>query len=249
MILSDRDIHQALNRDKLRFGQHGAGKQPLVIDPLKDEQIQPASIDLTLDREFHIDAEWNRRKKMEPFESNIVHNHSFTWPLDLDDIKGSLEKFKTDIIYDAYTIPPGGFCLASTVERVEIPDDLCARVEGKSSLGRLGLLVHLTAGYIDPGFKGKITLEIVNLNSRPIVLRPGRSVCQLSILTLSSPAQHPYGSERFKLQVSGSKGCTRQPLRGMTTIAKLVVKWVTLDLVYRVFVRDWIRRKLGWPWR
>jgi dCTP deaminase len=182
MVLSDRDLRLALDGKRKRKGTTLIYKgSPLVIDPLEESRIQPASIDLTLDDEFHVSRE--------RFSESKVHRSI----VDLADIK----KYAPDpyIVRGDHWIKPGEFVLASTAERVEIPDDLCARVEGKSSLGRLGLLVHLTAGYIDPGFKGKITLEIVNLSQSEIILRPGKAICQLSVIELSSEAEHPYGHE------------------------------------------------------
>lgn len=170
MVLSDRDLRRRLNM----------GDSSIVIDPLDEDQIQPASVDLTLDSEF------------------LVYQ-AFDWrpPIRLDDIKGTLNGEPSHTVHHAYTLHPGQFCLASTAERVEVPDDLVARVEGKSSIGRLGLLIHATAGYIDPGFKGKITLEMFNLINRPIVLTAGKSVCQISFLRLSSKAEFPYGHEKL----------------------------------------------------
>lgn len=169
MVLSDRDIRKALC----------AGD--LVVDPLDDNRVQPASIDLTLDRQFL-----------------IPHDPSpYPPPIDLSDVAKTLNhEPMVGVSPDYLYLAPQEFCLGSTVERVEIPDYLVARVEGKSSLGRLGLIVHATAGYIDPGFKGKITLEIYNLNYRPITLYPGKSICQLSFNRLESPAVYPYGHEK-----------------------------------------------------
>jgi dCTP deaminase len=176
MVLSDRDLRQALCRGDL------------VVDPLDDNRVQPASIDLTLASKFL-----------------VSHDESpYPPPIDLADVRGTLELEpmvgvtcgvgQPDYLY----LGPQQFCLGSTVERVEIPDYLVARVEGKSSLGRLGLIVHATAGYIDPGFKGTITLEIYNLNYRPIILHPGRAICQLSLISLTTPAVYPYGHEKNK---------------------------------------------------
>lgn len=199
MVLSDREINlrlYGLQRHEIAGLPPHKG-DPLVIDPLDESQIQPASIDLTLDDEFRFQGpEENRERTVMERERgegyytpdlaiDLAHvSRAFeTWPLEHETV-------------DSFRLEPGEFVLGSTAERVEIPDDLCARVEGKSSLGRLGLLVHLTAGYIDPGFKGKITLEIVNVNGdRPIILRPGMPICQLSLIQLTSSAERPYGHE------------------------------------------------------
>lgn len=182
MVLSDRDIRRSLC----------AGD--LVIDPLDDDRIQPASVDLTLCDEFLV-RPW----------SGAYECH----PIDLDDVEGSLatqpmrkKKCKLHILL------PREFCLGSTLEHIEIPNDMVGRVEGKSSLGRLGLIVHATAGYVDPGFKGKITLEIYNLNFRPIILHPGKSICQLSFSRLESPAVYPYGHEKVGSHYQGQNTVT-----------------------------------------
>jgi dCTP deaminase len=103
------------------------------------------------------------------------------------------------------TLFPRDFCLATTEEYIRVPDDLVARVEGKSSLGRLGLTCHATAGFIDPGFEGRITLELYNMNPNPIVLRPGRAICQLSFMTLTEPAERPYGHPDLGSKYQGQK--------------------------------------------
>jgi len=178
MILSDIDIKRATDDDR----------GPLVITPFNLDQVQPSSVDLTLSDEF---LGMTRL-------SNIGLSIADTL-IDLNDIKSHFDRFPmTDYSSsEGIVLKPGDFILGSTIEHVEIPDWLVARVEGKSSLARLGLIVHTTAGYIDPGFKGKITLEIVNLGPRHIWLRPGKSICQLSFIELSSPAEFPYGHENL----------------------------------------------------
>lgn len=146
------------------------------IEPCEDHQIQPASIDLTLADEWR-----------------VYPRHSSA-PIDIDHAK---EVQTEKIIADAYTLQPHQLILCSTIEYVDIPHDIQAQVHGKSSLGRLGLLVHITAGFIDPGFKGKITLEMYNLNKSPIILRAGKPICQLSMTRLSSPAAYPYGHPKL----------------------------------------------------
>lgn len=182
MVLSDKDIRQVLC----------AGD--LVIDPLDDNRVQPASIDLTLDDEFLVPSivrSWER------LHHKIVLKPSSPI-IDLNDVKESVDAEPMLPRKDpALLLMPQEFCLGSTVERVEIPNYLVGRIEGKSSLGRLGLMIHATAGYIDPGWKGKITLEIYNLNYRPIILRSGKGICQLSFAYLASPAAYPYGHEKI----------------------------------------------------
>jgi dCTP deaminase len=143
----------------------------LGIHPCEDHQVQPASIDLTLANEWLVYP--------------VVQS-----PIDMDDAKSI---GATKIVADQYALQPHELLLCSTVEYVDIPYDIQAQVHGKSSLGRLGLLVHVTAGFIDPGFKGKITLEMYNLNNRSIILRAGKPICQLGMTRLSCPAEKPYG--------------------------------------------------------
>lgn len=196
MVLSDRDIKSRI-REKASFLE----PTPLVVNPLDESRIQPASIDLTLDDEFK--GLQINRQAYEP-EPTLF---TIDMGIDLACVKETashLPLWKQD----SFTIQPDQFILGSTAEYVEIPDDLCARVEGKSSLGRLGLLIHLTAGYIDPGFRGKITLEIVNLGERPIILRAGLPICQLSLIKLSSPAECPYGHESRNSKYQDQKTVT-----------------------------------------
>ena len=170
MILSDTDIARRLE----------AGD--LVIDPLDDPelQIQPASVDLRLGTEF---LEFRR--------TNIPCIHP--------DSEREVDEYVTETVVedgDAFILHPGDFVLGTTAERVEIPPDLLAHVEGRSSLGRLAIVVHATAGLCDPGYRGQITLELSNLGAAPVALRPGMRVSQLTFTELSSPAERPYGSSR-----------------------------------------------------
>ena len=170
MILSDTDIARRLE----------AGD--LVIDPLDDPelQIQPASVDLRLGTEF---LEFRR--------TNIPCIHP--------DSEREVDEYVTETVVedgDAFILHPGDFVLGTTAERVEIPPDLLAHVEGRSSLGRLAIVVHATAGLCDPGYRGQITLELSNLGAAPVALRPGMRVSQLTFTELSSPAERPYGSGR-----------------------------------------------------
>jgi len=170
MILSDTDIRRRLDDGNL------------VIDPLDEPelQIQPASVDLRLGREF---LEFER--------TNIpcIHPES----------EAEVAEYVTETVVpegDEFILHPGDFVLGTTVERVEIPRDLIAHVEGRSSLGRLAIVVHATAGLCDPGYQGQITLELSNLGAAPVALAPGMRISQLTFTELSSPAERPYGEDR-----------------------------------------------------
>lgn len=154
MILSDRDLRQRL-RDR-----------SIVVEPLADLelQLQPASIDLRLGRQF-------RRAVRAPEVEELSEG-------------------------DDFVLGPGEFALGTTLERVHVPPDLVARVEGRSSIGRLAILVHATAGFIDPGFEGEITLELSNLGPAPASLRVGSRICQIVFHVLTSPVERPYGPAR-----------------------------------------------------
>ena len=147
----------------------------IVVDPWDPLMVQPASIDLKLGSSFR-----------------VFHNHRIQ-VIDLADPPTGLTEHVEIGDEDPFVIHPGEFVLGRTLEYVEIPDDVVARIEGKSSLGRLGLIVHATAGFVDPGFTGTLTLEITNFNSVPIVLRPGLPIAQLSFMTLDRAAERPYG--------------------------------------------------------
>jgi dCTP deaminase len=145
------------------------------IEPWDERMIQPASVDLRLGGSFR-----------------VFHNHRAS-AIDLRDPPTNLTE---QILVDegeAFVIHPGEFCLGRTLEYVELPDDIVARIEGKSSLGRLGLIVHATAGFCDPGWKGTLTLELNNLTRVPIKLYPGLPIAQLSFMALDAPALRPYG--------------------------------------------------------
>jgi dCTP deaminase len=164
VILSDRSIRQRLAR------------RQLVIEPYEPSHLQPASIDVRLDRHFR-----PFRATGEPIDPAVDQAHRTDELITLPD-------------GEPCVLHPDGFVLASTYERVSLPADLAARVEGKSSLGRLGLVVHTTAGFVDPGFRGYITLELKNLNVDPILLWPGMKIGQLCLFRLDSRAERPYGS-------------------------------------------------------
>lgn len=165
-ILSDKTIKEYLKEGKI------------VIDSLKDEQqIQPSSVDMRLGDEFKV------------FK---VIRKPYIDPKDEDDIAEYMES-STVPEGEAFIIHPNEFALATTQEYVKVPDDLVARVEGRSSMGRLGVTMHVTAGYVDPGFEGRITLEISNIGAMPVALYPGQRVCQLVFETMTTPAELPYG--------------------------------------------------------
>jgi len=170
MILSDRDI-----RARLRTGE-------LAIEPLADEtlQIQPASVDLRLGREF------------------LVYRPAQVTVLDPGDPAGIAASMDRVIIEEqsAFVLHPGEFALGTTVERVKMPPDLVGMVDGRSSIGRLAVVVHATAGFIDPGFEGQVTLELSNIGSIAVKLYPGLRIAQIVLHQLSSPAELPYGLQR-----------------------------------------------------
>jgi dCTP deaminase len=178
VILSDRTIREEM----------AAGR--IVIDPLDEGAVQPSSVDLRLDRLFR-----------------VFLNH--TTPVidvkrDLEDLTRLVE-IQPD---DAFILHPGEFVLGSTYEKVGVPDDLVARIEGKSSLGRLGLLIHSTAGFVDAGFSGHITLELSNVANLPITLYPGMKIGQVSFLRMTTPADAPYGSATTGSKYQGQRGPT-----------------------------------------
>ncbi|HET9610653.1 MAG TPA: dCTP deaminase [Acidimicrobiales bacterium] len=178
MILSDRTIREQL----------AAGR--IVIDPLDEACIQPSSVDLRLDRLFR-----------------VFLNHT----MPVIDVKQNLEDLTRLVEIgegDAFILHPGEFVLGSTAESVSLPDDLVARIEGKSSLGRLGLLIHSTAGFVDAGFSGHITLELSNVANLPITLYPGMKIGQVSFLQMTTPADVPYGSAKVGSKYQGQRGPT-----------------------------------------
>jgi dCTP deaminase len=187
MILSDADILRRLEEGDL------------VVEPLDDPdiQIQPASIDLRLGREF-----------LEFQHANIPCIH----PNSEQEVADYVEETVVDAD-DEYILHPGDFVLGTTHERVEIPDDLIAHVEGRSSLGRLAIVVHATAGLADPGYQGQITLELSNLGTAPVALSPGMRISQLTFTELKTPADRPYGDERGS-KYQGQKGPQASKIQG-----------------------------------
>jgi dCTP deaminase len=179
VLLSDRDILTEVD-----LGRIG-------INPWDPAMVQPSSVDVRLDRFFRV-FENHRYPHIDPAEDQseltrevVVEGHD-----------------------DPFILHPGEFALGSTYEVVSLPDDIAARVEGKSSLGRLGLLTHATAGFIDPGFTGHVTLELANVATLPIKLWPGMKIGQLCFFRLTSPAEHPYGSEKYGSRYQGQRGPT-----------------------------------------
>ena len=178
MILSDRTILEAI----------AAGR--IVIDPFDREKVQPSSVDLTLDHRFL-----------------VFRNHTRA----LIDVKEEMDDLTELVEIDAdgvFLLHPGEFVLGSTAERIGIPDDLVGRLEGKSSLARLGLVIHSTAGFVDAGFDGYLTLELSNVASLPITLYPGMKIGQISFLQMTTPAEHPYGSGALGSKYKGQVGPT-----------------------------------------
>ena len=180
MILSDRSIREALASGRIE------------IDPREESYSQPSSVDLTIDRYFR-----------------VFRNHT----TGIIDVKENLEDL-TELVEirddpdAAFMLHPGEFVLGSTAERVKLPTDLVGRLEGKSSLGRLGLLIHSTAGFIDAGWDGHITLELSNIATLPITLYPGMKIGQISFLAMTTPADVPYGSAAVGSKYQGQRGPT-----------------------------------------
>jgi dCTP deaminase len=178
MILSDKTI-----RAELEAGG-------IVIDPIGEDAIQPSSVDLHVDRFFRV-----FRNDTTPFIDPKQPQDDLTELVEVAEGK-------------AFILHPGEFVLGSTRERVALGDDLVARLEGKSSLGRLGLLIHSTAGFVDAGWDGHLTLELSNVANLPIAIYPGMKIGQISFLRMSSPAEHPYGSDTTGSKYQGQRGPT-----------------------------------------
>jgi dCTP deaminase len=178
MILSDVDIRKEIESGRI------------VIDPFDPAAIQPSSIDLHVDDRFRVFA--NSRY---PYIDVKKEMPGLTEVVEVADP-------------DPFILHPGEFVLGSTLERVAIPDNMVARLEGKSSLGRLGLLIHSTAGYVDPGWDGFLTLELSNVANLPITIYPGMKIGQISFFRLSTPAERPYGSTETRSKYQGQRGPT-----------------------------------------
>lgn len=178
MLLSDRDIKAEIASERV------------AVEPYSEAMIQPSSIDVRLDRWFR-----------------VFENHKYPF-IDPRMEQPELTRLIEPEGQEPFVLHPGEFVLGSTYEVVTLPDDIAGRLEGKSSLGRLGLLTHSTAGFIDPGFSGHVTLELSNVANLPIVLYPGMKIGQLCLFRLSSPAEHPYGSEKYGSRYQGQRGPT-----------------------------------------
>ena len=175
MVLSDRDIRVALD------------KKRITIDPIQDSDIQPASVDVHLDRKILV-----FRNSRRPF-------------IDIHEAVSDLTEMVEIKDGTPFILHPGEFVLGSTLESIGLADNLVARLEGKSSLGRIGLLIHSTAGYVDPGWNGNLTLELSNVNNLPVTLYYGMKIGQISFTELSSPSDRPYGSSDLGSKYQGQK--------------------------------------------
>lgn len=178
MLLSDRDITAELDSGRV------------VLDPFDPAMVQPSSVDVRLDRFFR-----------------LFDNHKYA-VIDPAQDQPDLTRLVEVDGDEPFVLHPGEFVLGSTFEQVTLPDDIAARLEGKSSLGRLGLLTHSTAGFIDPGFSGHVTLELSNVATLPITLWPGMKIGQMCFFRLSSPALAPYGSGATGSRYQGQRGPT-----------------------------------------
>jgi dCTP deaminase len=173
VVLSDRDIRASLEAGRLR------------IKPYDPADLQPSSVDLHMDRAFR-----------------VFRNNRYPY-IDVRSPQPDLTELLTVADDEAFVLHPGEFVLGQTLEWIELPDDIVARLEGRSSLGRLGLLIHSTAGYVDPGWKGNLTLELSNVANLPISLYYGMKIGQISFLRMTSPVERPYGSPELGSKYQG----------------------------------------------
>jgi len=178
VLLSDRDIKAEINSGRVK------------VEPFDGAMIQPSSVDVRLDRFFR-----------------VFENHKYS-VIDPSIEQPDLTREVAVEANEEFILHPGEFVLASTYEVITLPDDIAGRLEGKSSLGRLGLLTHSTAGFIDPRFSGHITLELSNVANLPVKLFPGMKIGQLCLIRLSSPAENPYGSALYGSRYQGQRGPT-----------------------------------------
>jgi dCTP deaminase len=178
VLISDRDIRAEIDAKRI------------VLDPYDPTMVQPSSIDVRIDRYFR-----------------LFDNHKYAH-IDPAEDQPELTRLVEVARDEPFILHPGEFVLGSTYEAVTLPDDVAARLEGKSSLGRLGLLTHSTAGFIDPGFSGHVTLELSNVATLPIKLWPGMKIGQLCFFQLSSAAEHPYGSGEYGNRYQNQRGPT-----------------------------------------
>ena len=178
MVLSDQSIKQALAEGRI------------VIDPLGEGAIQPSSVDVHVDQFFR-----------------VFRNHTAR-VIDVKEDQEDLTELVDVGAENPFILHPGEFVLGATLERVAIADDLVGRIEGKSSLGRLGLLIHTTAGFVDAGWDGYLTLEFSNVANLPITIYPGMKIGQISFFEMSTPAEHPYGASGLNSKYKGQRGPT-----------------------------------------
>jgi dCTP deaminase len=178
MVLSDRTIRRLVAEGRIG------------LQPFDESLVQPSSVDVRVDRWFRV-----FRNSRYPFIDVKVAQEDLTELVEIDDDT-------------PFILHPGEFVLGSTLERVTLPDDLVARLEGKSSLGRLGLLIHSTAGFVDPGWDGHVTLELSNVANLPITIYYGMKIGQLSFVQLTEPAEAPYGSGTLGSKYQGQQGPT-----------------------------------------
>ena len=178
MVLSDRTIRRLLDEGRIR------------IDPYDESLVQPSSVDVRVDRFFR-----------------VFHNARYPF-IDVKEPQEELTELVEIADDQPFILHPGEFVLGSTLERLQLPDDLVARLEGKSSLGRLGLLIHSTAGFVDPGWDGHVTLELSNVANLPITIYYGMKIGQLSFVQLSEPAERPYGADALGSKYQGQQGPT-----------------------------------------
>jgi dCTP deaminase len=178
VVLADRTIRRLLQDGRI------------AIDPFDDELVQPSSVDVRVDRYFRV-----FRNARYPYIDVKRPMEELTELVEIDD-------------EEPFILHPGEFVLGSTLERVALPDDLVARLEGKSSLGRLGLLIHSTAGFIDPGWDGHVTLELSNVANLPITIYVGMKIGQLSFVQMTEPAETPYGAAALGSKYKGQTGPT-----------------------------------------
>lgn len=178
MLISDRDIRSEIAAERI------------TLDPYDPEMVQPSSVDVRIDRFFR-----------------LFDNHKYAH-IDPAENQPDLTRLVEVAPDEPFILHPGEFVLGSTYEMVTLPDDIAARLEGKSSLGRLGLLTHSTAGFIDPGFSGHVTLELSNMATLPIKLWPGSKIGQLCFFKLTSPAEYSYGTGAYGNRYQGQRGPT-----------------------------------------
>ncbi len=178
MVLSDRTIRRLLREGRI------------VIDPYDETLLQPSSVDVRVDRFFR-----------------VFHNARYPF-IDVKQPQEDLTELVEIADEEPFILHPGEFVLGSTLERIQLPDDLVSRLEGKSSLGRLGLLIHSTAGFVDPGWDGHVTLELSNVANLPITIYYAMKIGQLSFVQLTEPAERPYGSDALGSKYQGQRGPT-----------------------------------------